>query len=342
MAGIHNVLAGQGGVPPRYPVTFTYATPVTNASLNVTTLSGYVAGYSDIVVTVDTGVYIYSTSTATPALTLTGGATGDTVTIVNRGFIMGMGGAGATNTGNTTGAAATSGGPAISLGFNTTIDNTYFNAYIGGGGGGGGARARQSTNDYWTAGGGGAGGGAGGAARFSTGNPQATGGAGGTIGVSGSTGGQAVTGTVSFGGGGGGGRIFPGLGGTPDLYSLSGFRGVGGGAGGSGGGYKEDDPSLPYQVMSVGGNGGASNNSGATGQQGTNDQGITVGSINQVIAGAGGGGWGASGGTPSGTAPFTSIASYLPGGGGGRAVNLNGRTVTWASGDTTKVYGSVA
>ncbi len=339
MAGIHNVLAGQGGVPPRYPVTFTYAAPTTNASLNVTSLSGYVAGYSDITITVDTGIYVYSTNTSTPALTLTGGAVGDTVTIVNRGFIMGMGGAGATRTSNTSGTAATSGGPAITLGFNTTINNTYFNAYIGGGGGGGGARARSGTNDYWTAGGGGAGGGRGGDGSLGAGDTVATGGAGGIIGSSGSAGGQS---TQGFGGGGGGGRIFPGTGGTPDLNSPTGYRGVGGGSGGSGGGYSDNTIPCGGYVTYCGGDGGSSNSAGVTGKMGDNNQGFTIGSTNQIIAGAGGGGWGASGGTPSGTAPFTSISSYLPGAASGKAVNLNGRTVTWTSGDTSKVYGSVS
>lgn len=342
MAGIHNVLAGQGGVPPRYPVTYTYSSPTTNASLNVTTLPGYVAGYSDITVTVDTGVHIYSTNTSTPALTLSGGATGDTVTLVNRGYIMGMGGAGATRASNTSGTASTSGGPALSLGFNTTINNTYFAAYIGGGGGGGGARARSGTNDYWTAGGGGAGGGRGGDASFggTSGDNVATGGAGAASwGVSGSSGGQS---TLGFGGGGGGGRIMPGLGGTPDLNSATGYRGVGGGAGGSGGGYSDNTYGGGGYVTHCGGDGGGSNSAGVTGKIGDNNQGLTVGSTNSVIAGAGGGGWGASGGTPSGTAPFTSVSSYLPGAAGGKAVNLNGRTVTWTSGDTSRVYGSVS
>ena len=46
----------------------------------------------------------------------------------------------------------------------------------------------------------------------------------------------------------------------------------------------------------------------------------------------GGGGWGASGGSSPNRA----------GGAGGRAVFLNGRTVTWVSGNTTRVYGAVS
>ena len=34
--------------------------------------------------------------------------------------------------------------------------------------------------------------------------------------------------------------------------------------------------------------------------------------------------------------------TQFAGGAGGKAVALNGKTVTWVSGDTTRVYGSVA
>jgi len=73
--------------------------------------------------------------------------------------------------------------------------------------------------------------------------------------------------------------------------------------------------SVEYVIVAGGGAGGG----GGT-PNGTN------------TTGAGGGGWGASGG------------SATPGsaGSGGKAVNLNGKTVTWTSSCTTRVYGSVA
>jgi len=273
----------------RAALSYTYSANTANASLNVTTISGYVAGTSDITITVNSGVYLYSTTTAGSGLTLTGGTTGDTITLVNNGYIMGQGGAG--NSG--------AGGPALSLGFPITINNTNPVAYIGGGGGGG---ARGAGGG----GGGGAGGGAGGAGNLympkgsssgggsgggvgSTGTsggttPGASGGAGG--GAGGGGGGFTTANNSSSAGGGGGGRIFPGSGGgggTP-----------GGGAGGSA-------------------------NAGGTSVSGG--------------PGAGGGGWGASGGS----APQTGA-----GGAGGRAVTLNGKTVTWTSGNTTRVYGAVS
>jgi len=285
----------------RATLSYTYSTNTTNASLNVTSISGYNAGKSDITITVNSGIYVYSTSTGTPGLTLTGGTTGDTITLVNNGYIMGMGGQGA-NSGGFTTQNGFAGGVAISLGFNTTINNTNASAYIGGGGGGGGGG--QTTGgesvSLGAMGGGGAGGGTGG-----TGTPNYPGGAGGGPGSEGlrgqgpsagtrqggygggaGGGGTSSTGSSVAPAGGGGGRIFPGTGGA----------------------------GIPN-----GGNGGSANSAGsAAGDTGS---------------GGGGGGWGASGGNGGG--PYV-------GGAGGKAVALNGRTVTWVSGNTTRVYGAVS
>ena len=270
--------------------TFSVSTP--NASLNVAAIGGYIAGISDITVNVDPGVYLYSTGTGTPGLTLSGGASGDTLTLVNNGFIMGMGGVGGTN-----GAVAGgSGGIALQLGYPTTVNNTNGAAYIGGGGGGG-----YSFGNAGRGGGGGAGGGAGGRASQS----NTPGGAGGGIGASGVNGGGGVsTNGVGGGAGGGGGGRTSVIGPRSVVTNYYGSGAGGGrifpGAGGAGG-------------VSGGGAGGSAN---AAGGVGNSDN------------GGGGGGWGAAGG----------------GGGssGGRAVYLNGQTVTWTSGDTTRVYGAVS
>ena len=263
----------------RAALSYTFSSHTANASLNVTSISGYVAGKSDITITVNSGIYLYSTSTANAGLTLTGGSAGDTITLVNNGFILGQGGAGGIASPAT---APTAGGTALSLAFNTTINNTNASAYIAGGGGGGG---------YSNAGGGGGAGGAG-YAGF--------GGSGGGIGASGTTGGSGQGGA----GGGGGGRILPGTGGNAGSGTEG---GSGGGSGGGGGGYYNGKTNY------TGGAGGSGSSVGGGGTGGT---------------GSGGGGWGASGG-PGGSA-------------GGKAVALNGKTVTWVSGDTTRVYGSVA
>jgi hypothetical protein len=39
---------------------------------------------------------------------------------------------------------------------------------------------------------------------------------------------------------------------------------------------------------------------------------------------------------------MTNYSPTRPGAAGGKAVNLNGYSVTWVSGDTTRVYGSVS
>ena len=168
----------------------------TNLNLNSFAVSSGWNGSSNLVVTINSGVYVYSTSTANAGLIISGSFPNG-LSLINNGYIMGMGGQGvAAVSGN-----GSAGGVAIYLGTNLTLTN---NSYIGGGGGGGGGYL----------GGGGAGGGPGG------GSGSSTGGAGGGPGSAGGNGGGANP------GGGGGGRIIPGTGGD---WS------TGGGAGGGGG-----------------------------------------------------------------------------------------------------------
>lgn len=146
---------------------FDLHTYLTNAGWN---------GISNVEVTIDTGVYIWSTSTLVPALD-TGGSYPYGLTIINKGFIMGKGGDGgwwqpdATDPMNNPSTAInpTAGGPAIKLTAPVSIDNSQ--GYIGGGGGGGapgGINASIITlytgKPFRCSGGGGAGGGEGGKA----------------------------------------------------------------------------------------------------------------------------------------------------------------------------------
>jgi hypothetical protein len=301
MSGIQNAFGFMRGAG-LVSVTQTYASNVANVSLNVSTLSGYVAGNSCITITVNSGVYIYSVN-CNPALLLTGGATGDKITIVNKGYIMGRGGYG-----NTACTTFRNGKPAIKLGFNTTIDNTFASAYIGGGGGAGGYFSCSTRY-----GGGGAGGGNGGTDAAGDG-----GGSGGSVGASGGNGAAnpifcCCTQQFKFyGSAGGGGRIFPGTGGAGGCWNGR-TAGQGGGSGGGGG-----------VDQGIGGAGGG----GAGGS----------GSCNGVqyqfpgFAGGGGGGWGASGGNGK-----TGVGNV-----GGKAVCLNGKSVTWQSGCTIRVYGAIS
>ena len=298
----------------RAVISYTFSGHTADASLNVSAIGGYVAGKSDITVYVNSGIYLWASSTGSYGLNLSGGTTGDTITLVNNGYIMGCGGVGAALSN------AGSGGPALNIGtgISITINNTNGSAYIGGGGGGGGS-AGKSGLARLAAGGGGAGGGTGGGGAMDA----PAGGAGGAIGSSG------VWQTASnYGGcGGGGGRIFPGVGGAGAAGSGSSRgnwqNGKGGGAGGGGGGW-QDASSGSW----VAGAGGSANAGGGKG---------TLGALS-CLAG-GGGGWGASGGV--GITNGNQQMIYAPGT-GGKAINLNGKGITWVSGDTSRIYGAVA
>lgn len=273
----------------RASISYTYSASAADASLNLSSISGYSSGKSDITVTINGGVYLYATSNSSYGLNLYGGTSGDTLTIVNNGYIMGKGG-----DANGQFGGGTVGGPAVNCGFgmsSCTINNTNGSAYIGGGGGGGGSRGGVG-------GGGGAGGGSGGSGNNGgcCGTNDTPGGVGGGPGSLGANG--------AFPAGAGGGRIFPGT----SAYQ-GGFTSKGGQAGGQGG-----------QISNGSGpTGGGSNNAGTS----------------STWCG-GGGGWGASGGNATGG------GSNSGGTSGGKAVNLNGKSVTWTSGDTARVYGSVA
>lgn len=270
-------------------------------------IPGYVAGKTDIVVTINSGVYVWQSSSSSLPTALWVGffATGDTIKIINYGYIIGLGG----NGGNGLIAFANSSTPgqngrnAIFVGTSCTIDNQ---GYIAGGGGGGGAAATYfgAPTASYGGGGGGAGGGNGGSSQYGVpgNNPQVTyaGATGGAPGQKGNDGPDSL-GYSS----GGGGRILPGDGGA---------AGKGGGAGGGGAGSQ-------FSSLERGGVGGAAGNAGAS-TTSSNPQG-----------GGGGGGWGAAGGAAVG---FYTKA----GGAGGKAISLNGTTVTWIN--TGTIYGAVS
>ena len=208
-----------------------------NYAVCFSNLTGYVAGKTDVTITIAAGVYVYSTSTAVAGLTISCTTAGDTCILNNNGYIMGMGGNG--GDGPTATKQGKPGGTALKLGCPTIVNNF---SYIAGGGGGGAANGTSGGSG--AGGGGGAGGGAGGYGRFWTGG--APGGAGGAVGAVGSAGAFAQNGTSTSSGfprmdsgGGGGGRILPGSGGAYGTVPRAGgnngyFTGQGGG--GSGGG----------------------------------------------------------------------------------------------------------
>lgn len=199
----------------RIAVSTTISSDSANLVINLSSIPGYAAGRSDITITVNSGIYVYGTSSQV-GLTISGSTSGDKVIIVNNGYILGCGG----NGGDSNLSATVSGSTALQLpGVPVSLTN---NGYIAGGGGGGGGAPNAG-------GGGGAGGGNGGNTSISTG------GTGGSIGNKGSDAPYPPPPTHSgYGGGGGGGRILPGTGGTGGGAG-NGSIGYGGGAGGGGG-----------------------------------------------------------------------------------------------------------
>jgi len=270
--------------------TFSITSNITDANLRTLALAAGWGGASKVVATVNSGVYVYATSTGNAGLTINGAWPGG-VQLVNNGYIIGKGGDGK----ESWPVVGLAGGPAISLGVNTTITNNS-GAYIAGGGGSGGG---SDGGNQPGGGGGGAGGGNGGNAGWG-------GGAGGGPGASGSNGGSGgvPSGKSSYasGDGGGGGRILPGTGGSGG--SRPSTNGKGGGAGGGG------------QCSNVpGNNGGGGGSGGSVGSTATGD-----------YSGGGGGGWGAAGGN--------AIRGGFAGGAGGKAIELNGYTATQTNSGT--------
>jgi len=232
--------------------TYTVSSSTQNLNLRSGAVSAGWDGSSALTVVINSNVYIWSDSTSSPAMTISGSFPGG-LSITNNGKIMGKGGKGSGI------ADQRDGGDAISCSSTCTITNSS-SGYIGGGGGGGGFAYKAGTppRSWSCGGGGGAGGGDGADSVFYSSNGTlivvAGGGDGGSIGNSGSNadtfrtflpngntqsdigspgvgggagggGGNGTTSNSTSSGGGGGGRIFPGTGGAT----------VGGASGGSAG-----------------------------------------------------------------------------------------------------------
>jgi hypothetical protein len=274
-------------------------------------------GTSAVVATLNAGVYIYSTVVGTAGLTINGSWPGG-VTLINNGFIMGMGGTGGGTIYNgstyTQNYLQSAGSDAINLGVSCTIQN---NSYIGGGGGGGGSNVGAfAVGGY--GGGGGAGGGAG--ATFNNNGTVQAGPVGGGPGSSGTDGAAIVN-------SGSGGRIMPGTdivttvsGGTPPSSATS----IGGGANNAGSASGVNGGTTGGTSVTTPGKGGTAGGSGSV------TAGYSYGAL--IIAGGGGGGYGASGGA--------SFTAGNAGAAGGKCANLNGFTITWSA--TGNRYGAIS
>jgi hypothetical protein len=223
---------------------FTISSNQTNANLRTLAVNAGWNQASLVVATIGSGVFVYSTSTGTPALTINGSFPGG-VTLINDGTIQGQGGnggtggRGVTGSGPSAGTPGSAGGLALSVSVAVTIQNNNRIAGGGGGGGGGSGASFYVGKSAGFASGGGGGGGLGG--------NGGSGGAGGTgPAAAGSAGGSGTQ--TSFGSG--------GLGGI-DL----GVRPTPGGAGGS---YGASGSTANYSISGGAGGGAISGNSNIT------------------------------------------------------------------------------
>ena len=296
----------------RVAAYYTFAVHSLNAAPNIAATAGYVAGKTDFYITVNPGIYIWSNSAA-PALNIIGGSPGDTITLINNGFIMGKGGNGlAWNDAASVEIPATPGYPAIQIAYPITIDSQ--NGYIGGGGGAG-------AGLY--SGGGGAGGGIG--AYYIAG----TGGPGGAIGASGGNG--TAPGGEYFGAGGGGGRVIPGVGGVArSVTSSVAAPGVGGTAGGGGG---------VYTVCGISPGGGGGGWGAAGGSMPWQNDGTVFGT---AVSGVGGSAGNAGGNSyfANGASNITTNTFYFPTA-GGKAIVTNGKAVTLVGTSAPRIFGII-
>lgn len=207
---------------------------------NLFTAAGSPAGVVIANLTINSGVTVYSDTTATAALTVSGFAAGSTINVINNGTIAGMGGAGGSLTTSGVGNPGLNGGHAIATTIALNITN---NGTIAGGGGGGGSGASYYSG-YGDGGGGGqsfsaSSGGTGGASGGNGANGSSTSGgngsnAGGATGGSGAANGVAGGngGNSNYGGGGGGGGGYGAAGGTGGKATIPNQLGGAGGAAG--------------------------------------------------------------------------------------------------------------
>ena len=316
----------------RSALSLNFTANTIEASVTPAIVTGYTAGLTDLTITVNSGVYLYSNYTAISALSISGFAAGDTIKLVNNGYIMGQGGNGG-RVGTSTAQRTTPnngevGGPAITLSNNVTIENT--SGYIAGGGGGGG-----SVNLAGMGGAGGAGGGMSGGywGSKSLTLDQRTKASVGSYGLS-SNGSFSGTGGRVLGGSGSGGAGAIITSGSPGTVTSSTASSAGGG--GSAFNTQAGTEVITYQAYAAGGGGGWGASGGSSKYMAESE---FVVSENSATGGQGGyTGSGGNGVIPSGGGAVSN------GGAGGKAINLNGYSVTWIGGSSSssRAYGAVS
>ena len=236
---------GKSNAPSSVTINLTITSNTKNYNIFANKGGTYSAGISIINLTVNSGIIIGSTSTATYALdTGTGWTTGDVINIINNGYICGKGGNGGKGSYLNAAANGVAGGPAFNCQWNCNITNASGYIYSGGGGGG-----------CW-------------AGTPSTGTGPGGGGAGNSVGLA--IVGNGVYGTSAVNGGlvnGGKGYALPGYPNTGP-GGLLGLNGKNGnqqdGAGGGGGGASGGRGGTAGHAAAGGGHGKAINLNGKT------------------------------------------------------------------------------
>ena len=209
----------------RVAVTVTLSASTANYTWNKCKVPGYSAGKTCATLKINSGVYVYSGSTGSQALTVSSAWTsGDVVKIINCGYIIGMGGCG--GNGGFNGGVGTNAGTALLAQYPVSITN---NSTVGGGGGGGGGGGYVvyfcgESGSFIYCGGGGGGGGRTGLTPTNGGYGDAGPGSGGTNSSAGGGGGGTP-------GGPGGGWGSSGSGGSPGAGGTKYPGYSGGGAG---------------------------------------------------------------------------------------------------------------
>jgi hypothetical protein len=234
MSGIQLMFVGGGAA--KTVINLSITTDTTNYDVYANRGPTYVAGSSEITVTIGPAATVYSTSTGTAAFTIPSAfSPGDTITVVNNGVILGRGGNGGAGANKpASGAPGSPGGGAFSTARAVTVNN--LNRIAGGGGGGGGGGGMFFVDEQGTVvrGGGGGGGGIG---NGSGGSGAPSSGAGPVVQP-----GPGTSGTLIAAGSGGPGDQSSNLGGSANggpggTYGSSGSNGQDfGGASPSGGG----------------------------------------------------------------------------------------------------------
>jgi hypothetical protein len=322
----------------RVALEFIIATNMQYPTINVSAIPGYIAGKSDLVITVNAGVYVYgytydvynsgNTNPFSATMNILGGTTGDTIKLVNNGYILGAGGdgGGATSgfpagscccgyTYEWTVAPSTIGQAALEITYPLTLEN---NGYIAGGGGGGAYAAFDPFFNYDVMGGGG---GAGGGKGIDTIGVASTRAVPPNVGNDGQ-GHSAQYGpcnciTTSFISGGGGGFVLPGVGGVTQTGQNS--VGRGGGSGGAGSA-RSKTTSRAYT------------NAGGTANGNAPAPTAYAGALE--IQSGGGGGWGATG-----ASSLLGITIAQAGQPGGNSIITNGNAITTITAGTQ--YGAL-